>query len=41
MNYRVLIGYKAYPFSSYFEALQFQLAHGGVIYQREYTCYYE
>ena len=41
MNYRVLIGYKAYPFSSYSEALLFKNANGGEIFQLEYTCYYD
>jgi len=36
MKYRVLIGYRVYPFSSYSEALLFQQANGGVIYEQVY-----
>ena len=34
MKYRVVIGYKIYPFKSYSEAMLFQQANGGVIYEQ-------
>ena len=34
MKYRVMIGYKIYPFSTYSEALLFQSSNGGTIYEQ-------
>lgn len=36
--YRVLIGFRAYPFNDYEKALMFQKQHGGTVYIKTASC---
>lgn len=36
--YRVLIGFRAYPFNTYDEALMFKKMYGGTVYIKTASC---